>query len=119
MIKDSASSYLKNGKEAHGWYDECSLNRKLLRIPLDCFVDICVEDQTMQTLFTQDAKKQFKRLSHADSATTEFLADFTKDGLKTFLMNAGKKALSGVLPLLPFGGFAKGACDFLQEAICG
>ena len=73
----------------------------------------------MQALFTQDAKKQIKRLSRADSATTEFLADFTKDGLKTFLMNAGKEAISGVLPLLPFGGFAKVAFDFLQKVICG
>ena len=104
--------------EEHGWYDECSLNRKLLRIPLGCFVDICVEDQTMQTLFTQDVKKQVERLSHSDSATTEFLADFTKDGLKAFLMNAGKEALSGVLPLLPFGGFAKIAFGFLQKVIC-
>lgn len=69
--------------------------------------------------FYTGCQKQFKRLSHADSATTEFLADFTKDGLKIFLMNAGKEAISEVLSLLPFGGAAKVAFDFLQEAICG
>ena len=33
--------------EMAGWYDECSLNRKLLSIPLDCFTEICLENESL------------------------------------------------------------------------
>ena len=31
---------IRNFLEQNGWYDECSLNKKLLTLPLECFVDV-------------------------------------------------------------------------------
>ena len=103
--------------EECGWYDECSLNRKLLRIPLDCFTEICIEKEEINGLFSEDVKKELKKLAPSDSAVSAFLADFTKDGLKSFLMSASKSVLSTVLPMLPFGGIAKTAFGALASVI--
>lgn len=103
--------------EEKGWYDECSLNKKLLRIPLDCFSEICLEDETISELFSAETKKKIKKIANSDSAIMAFLNDFTKDGLKSFLMIAGKEALLSVISCLPFGGIAKVAFGFLEQAI--
>lgn len=103
--------------ELKGWYDECSLNKKLLNLPLDCFVEICVDDQDVSSIFSEETKKTVKKISKADSAVNAFLSDFSKEGLKSFLMNASKTAISDVLSLLPFGGIAKIAFDFLVKVI--
>ena len=49
----------------------------------------------------------------------DFLNDFSKEGLKSFMMSAGKEALVSVISCLPFGGIAKVAFDFLGRAIKG
>ena len=103
--------------EEKGWYDEYTLNKKLLRIPLDCFVEICLKDEELSIIFTDVAKKKIKKISKSDSSIMKFMNDFSKDGLKSFLMSAGKEALVGVLSSLPFGGVAKTAFDFLRRAI--
>ena len=105
--------------EEKGWYDECSLNRKLLRIPLDCFTEICLEDEAISELFSTEAKRRIKKIANSDSAIMDFLNDFSKDGLKSFLMSAGKEALISVISCLPFGGIAKVAFSFLERAIKG
>ena len=105
--------------EEKGWYDECSLNSKLLRIPLDCFTEICLEEEELSKLFSEETKKEIKKLANSDHAVTAFLSDFSKDGLKAFLMSAGKAALLDVMPCLPFSGIAKVAFDFLGKAISG
>ncbi len=105
--------------EDHGWYDECSLNRKLLRIPLECFVDICVEEDSISSLFSNDVKKKVKSLAKSDSDAQKFIEDFTKEGLKTFLMNAGKEILLAVLSCLPFGGAAEVAFRAIEKVIKG
>ena len=105
--------------EEKGWYDECSLNKKLLRIPLDCFTDICLDDDSIKDLFSEEAKKKIKKLSNSDNTIMDFLNDFSKEGLKSFMMSAGKEALVSVISCLPFGGIAKVAFDFLGRAIKG
>ena len=111
---------IRNFIEINGWYDECSLNKKLLRIPLDCFVEICYNSETFDDVFSGEAKKTIKKISKAeDSAVQNFLKDFSKDGLKSFLMSASKEVISEVLKLLPFGGVAKTAFDFLLKSIEG
>ncbi len=92
--------------EEYGWYDECSLNRKLLRIPLACFVDICVDDDSITKLFTDDVKKQVRKIARSDNDVAKFLEDFSKDGLKDLLKSAGKEAILAVLSCLPFGNVA-------------
>ncbi len=105
--------------EEKGWYDECSLNKKLLKIPLACFVDICIEDESISELLSNDVKKKLKRIAQSDNEVQEFLKDFTKDGLKSFLMHAGKGALSVVLSLIPFGGVAGIAFKAIANVIGG
>ena len=39
--------------EEKGWYDECSLNKKLLRIPLNCFAEICIGNERIENLLHQ------------------------------------------------------------------
>ena len=105
--------------EEKGWYDECSLNKKLLRIPLDCYTEICLKDEEISGLFSEEAKKKIKKVANSDSAIKDFINDFSKDGLKKFFMSAGKEALISVISCLPFGGIARTAFDFLERAIKG
>ena len=105
--------------EEKGWYDECSMNKKLLRIPLDCFTEICLEDESISDLFSDETKKRVNKIANSDSAIMGFLNDFSKEGLKSFLMSAGKEALISVISCLPFGGIAKVAFGFLERAIKG
>lgn len=48
--------------EEKGWYDECSLNKKLFRLPLDCFVEICVDDKSLADTFSSEAKRNVKNI---------------------------------------------------------
>lgn len=105
--------------ESKGWYDECSLNRRLLRIPLDCFVEICSFEEEFDDSFTDEAKKNIRKISKNESAVSEFLKDFSKNGLQTFLMSASKELISAVLPMIPFGGTAKVAFDLFGKVIGG
>ncbi len=70
--------------EEKGWYDECSLNKKLLRIPLNCFAEICIGDEHIENLFTPDVKADVEKLIDENSpekdksSVKEFLTEFSK-----------------------------------------
>lgn len=118
IIQDvNVMSELRHYIEERGWYDECSLNRKLLRIPLDCFTEICLENKDVSKLFSNDSKKKLKKIGDKDSAITELLENFTKEGLQRFLMSASKKAITETLKLLPFGEIAAYGVGTLIEII--
>ena len=119
IIQDvNVMNEIRNFIEIKGWYDECSLNKKLLRIPLDCFVEICYNSEVFDNVFSEEAKKTIKKISKAeDKSVQSFLKEFSKDGLKEFLMSASKEVVCEVLKLLPFGGIAKTAFDFLVRSI--
>lgn len=121
IIQDiNVMNEVRNFIEIKGWYDECSLNKKLLRIPLDCFVEICYNNDAFDEVFSEETKKEIKKIAKdKDSTVQAFLKDFSKDGLKSFLMSASKEAISEILKLLPFGGIAKTAFDFLIKSIEG
>jgi len=103
--------------EVSGWYDECSLNKKLLVLPLDCFVEVVIGCDSEMNLFTESQKRELKKLSKNHGELKDFAKDFSKDGLKRFLMVASKDAIGFVLQTLPLGGVAKLAFDHLAEAI--
>ena len=105
--------------EQKGWYDECSLNKKLLRIPLSCFVEICSKDNGLNELFSDEAKHNISKLKLEESAVVEFMKDFSKDGLKTFLMKGSKEAICLVLKALPLpaSGVLGVAFAFLTKAM--
>lgn len=103
--------------EQKGWYDECSLNRKLLKIPLDCFLDITLHDSTLDDVLADETKKKIANLKNSESSVHKFIENFTEEGLKAFLMSASKEVLSEVISLLPFGGIAKVAFNTLAKVI--
>ncbi len=117
MIEDiNVQNELRHFIEQYGWYDECSLNKKLSVIPIAGFVDIFGNESE---LFSEEAKKSIEELSKVEGAPVaikDFLKDFTKDGLKEFLMTASKTGIKSVLPLIPFGEFGKVAFDFICKA---
>lgn len=119
IIQDiNVMTEVRNHIETAGWYDECSLNKKLLRIPLDCFAEICYTDEAFSEVFTDETKKIVKRISNAENTDVQaFLEDFTKDGFKSFLMSASQTVICEVLSSLPFGGVAKKAFDALIMVI--
>lgn len=119
IIQDvNVMNEIRNHIETAGWYDECSLNKKLLRIPLDCFAEICYADETFDNVFTDETKRVVKKISNIEDTNVQaFLKDFTKDGLKSFLMSASKAVICEVLPLLPFGGVAQTAFNALIHVI--
>lgn len=118
IIQDvNVMNEVRNFIERQGWYDECSLNKKLLRIPLDCFVEICSCDGGLDNVFSPEVKKNIKKIKNSESAVAQFAEDFTKDGLKSFLMSASKEAIREVLKLLPFGGIAGTAFSFLLNVL--
>lgn len=105
--------------EKKGWYDECSLNKKLLCIPLDCFIEICSTEESLQNTFSEEAKLKISEIGKEDRQIAEFVSNFTKEGLKQFLMYASKEIILAVLPMLRFGGIAKTAFGFLEKSIKG
>lgn len=121
IIQDiNVMNEIRNFIEVNGWYDECTLNKKLLRIPLDCFVEICYSTDEFDDVFSDEAKKTIKKISNAeDTLVQDFLKDFSKEGLKSFLMSASNEVVSEVLKLLPFGGMAKTAFGLLIKSIEG
>ena len=103
--------------EESGWYDECSLNRKLLKIPLDCFTDICIDEESINNLFCEKERGVIKRIAQENSGVATFAENFSKEGLKSFLMSASKETIVLILQALPFGGIAKTAFGSLAEII--
>ncbi len=109
---------LRNYIEENGWYDEYSLNRKMSVIPLSGFIDIFVEDKD----FNDEAREKIIEISKSENpnigdSIKSFAKDFSKDGLKSFVMSASKIGLTCALNALPFGGLAKTAIDILVNII--
>lgn len=109
--------------EINGWYDEWSLNRKLLSVPLGCFFDLWKDEFNTENLFNEETKQAIQEYSEKDlpeqdaSAVKQFLKEFTADGLKGFLISASKEVLLAVLGTLPFGAVLKPAAEALIRVI--
>jgi len=107
--------------ETIGWYDEYQSNKKILQVPIDCFLDICESFESQNNIFTEETKKSIQKIRKEakiyNSAFEEFLIDFSKDGLKNFAKNAPKEALSLVLKQLPLNGLTKRAIESFLNII--
>ena len=53
---------------------------KLLRIPLDCFVEICYKNEEFNEVFSNNTKKLIKKISKAED-----IASAKKDLLKNLI----------------------------------
>lgn len=107
--------------EMLGYYDEYQLNKRILQMPLDGFLDLCIS-LSNENIFTDEAKakiEELKSIENVDiqSKIKEFLLNFTKDGLCDLAKAVPKTLLKTVLGALPFGGYAGIAIDFLAELI--
>lgn len=105
--------------ERAGWYDEISLNRKLLKLPLDCFVEIFIGNEEFLELMSNDVKKEIQEIAKQseNSEIKNYLNDLTKDSFKSLLLHASKETIGLMLQAIPFGGVAKTAFDLLSDAI--
>ena len=118
IVQDvSVMNEVRHAIEEHGWYDECSLNKKLLTIPLGCFVELFFDSEDFSNVFDDTVKRKVKKYEAEDNEIAKFIGDFSKEGLKRFLTSASKRAIIDVLPLLPFGGVAEVAFGVLAEVI--
>ena len=121
IIEDvNVMNEVRNYIEERGWYDECTLNRKLLCIPIGCYVDVFSSDEE-ETLFTDDAKIKLDRFVQSETPLgkeiSALMNDFSHEGLKKFMLSASPKAIKYVLRHLPFGEQAKDAFKVLQDII--
>lgn len=118
LIEDiNVQNEIRHFVEQNGWYDECSLNKKLIVLPLDCFLEICTNNEDITPYLTDEAKNNIKKIDPSDRCIRDLLADFSKNGLKKFLMTAGKETLAGVLQTLPFSGLVKIILQSLANSI--
>lgn len=103
--------------EENGWYDDYSLNNKLLNLPLLCFVDLFCDEEDYSKILSDDIKRKVSAVKQNDLPINKFLGNFTKDGLKSFLMSATKETLCLVLDCIPFCGTAKVVFEELHRII--
>lgn len=103
--------------EEKGWYDDYSLNRKLLNLPLSGFVDIFCDEEDFTSALSEKTRKKIESARNDSSQINKFLSDFTKEGLKSFLMSASKETIKLVLDCVPFGGLAKVVFEVISRII--
>lgn len=103
--------------EKRGWYDECSLNKKMLNIPLECFIDICLKDTPENMVISESAKQKIQKIKIEDDPLSALKEDFSKEGLAAVLRKSSQPALVAVLNSLELKGFAGGAVKVLSAII--
>lgn len=113
---------LRNFVEENGWYDEYQLNPKLFQCRLDIFVEICnhLNDAGAYTIqLNEDAKIQLSEMvkstkrEEEKNALTRILSGTVEDGVKDFLISAGKEGIVQLLKILSFEGITSTAIQFL------
>lgn len=118
IIEDvNVMAEVKHFIEQNGWYDECTLNKKLLRIPLECFVDIFCTDEELNIDLSESAKKKIRKIPEHNIELDMLADDFSKDRLKKLLAEASGDTLSAVIECIPFGGIAKMAFQAVGKVI--
>lgn len=112
-VRHEARHYI----EEKGWYDEFSLNSKLINLPLKAVTEIFLGPSEISIYLTPELAERLKKSESTDSAVKSFLEEFTKDGLNRFLMSATKESLMLILDSIPFGGVAGAAFKALFNVI--
>ncbi len=108
----------RNYVESNGWYDEFSLNKKLSVIPISGFVEIWGKDIE----YNDEVKNHINEICKANPELLskdfmDFMADFSKESLKSFLMKGSAEVIKLILGALPFGSLAKPAINLLIKAL--
>ena len=105
--------------EISNWYDEPTLNRKMLQVPLDCFIEICASlDNDID--FDKETEKVIRGLKSKEGVYPQIknlINDYSKEALLEFLKSSTKEGLRTLLPLLPFGNIGKTAIEFFLKIL--
>ncbi len=118
IIQDiNVQNELRHFLEENGWYDEYSLNRKMSVIPLPAFVEIFGNYEDFLNDETKDKINKKLESNSVGKDIKDFLKDFSKEGLKKFLMSASKESIKLVLSFLPMGNFTNPVVDFLFSVL--
>ena len=91
--------------EVRGWFDECSLNKKLFKIPLGCYIEL-LSDQALEDLFTEDVKEKIENWNgkkEDKSLISNFLNEMTHETANAFFRNATKNAITYILQMILSG----------------
>ena len=109
--------------ETNGWYDDTSLNKKLITLPLECYVNLLINDD-FTTKFSTKAIKDFQskcKESDLDDDCKNKLIGFskniTKETVMDILKTGTKEAIILLLQFLPFGGVASKVIDALINVV--
>lgn len=103
----------------NGWFDEFQLNPRLFQCRLDYFLALCYKLGDIKE-FKGDTKAKILELAKNEqekSALEKIAAGSFEDGIKALVAVGTKVAISQVLALIPFGGFAKYAIDAIIEVL--
>lgn len=103
--------------EKKGWYDECSLNKKMLRIPIECFWDICLKDTPDNMVLSDSAKQNIQKIKLDDDPLSALKEDFSKEGLMAVLRKSSKPAIVAVLNSLELDGMPGIVVNALSDII--
>lgn len=118
-VKEELIHYI----EINGWYDDTSLNKKLITLPLECYVNLLINDDFKSKFLEKDIKKFTKicndsNLEESDkNKLIEFSKNFTKDAMSDILKTGSKEVIKMLLQMLPFGGVASQIVDVLINII--
>ena len=86
-----------------GWYDEYSLNRNLLVMSVDGFIEVFTDESDLSLVLDGEVKKKVKGLNNKESSLIEFANNFTKEGLKDFAKSASIEAIKNLVGIIPGG----------------
>lgn len=101
--------------EEKGWYDEISLNKRLLQVPIDCFLEICMDLENIKEI-SQESKEKIKQLKIKDATLIKLVKDISKENIKDFSKNAQKEILGKVLELiLPKNKISENIINLLKD----
>ena len=121
LIQDvNVMNEIRHYIEINGWYDEVSLNKKLLNLSLNCCVEV-FGDFDNNKIFSKSNLKKIKNIN--TNGTLEevknLFDDFTKERFMEFLKSASIEAIVNALEILPFGGLAGDAIKKLIKIMRG
>lgn len=103
--------------EQKGWYDECSLNKKLLKIPLECFLEICYMEDEISQIYSKETIDVINGIAEKYGETVKLEQESSKDKVIKFLKTLGKNAMSEVLTSFPGGNLANAMLTALADTI--
>jgi len=103
--------------EESNWYDEPTLNKRMLQIPLDCFVDLC-SGIGASTEFDKAVKDNIRKISNEKGIShqiKDLATDYSREALYDLLKKGSVEIVKLLLGCIPLGGAGQIAIQNLLE----